>query len=454
MSLEYVDRPWPVAGAAALLLPLLLSACVASPDGPVAMATRPLPERDGAGLAAWIGEVCDKNPHTRAECREAAVVRLAEERGIGVAMDVVAHLEASDAEGHGLTHMIGIRGYLGAATMRESFEACTAIHQSGCYHGVVQAYFSELRQDHGMGALTTERLDAVCGPYAGPDGDPWLRFQCLHGMGHGVMLVHDNHLPRALLACDLLSDGWEREVCYGGAFMENVMGVLAPHHAHVGEPMAGAHPHDAAHGATQADPEAAAEHSHHHPDPADHAAHTAPSGSAGEAFPPIDPDDLQYPCSALDDRYRMACYDMQTATMLHLLDRDFAATAAACRAAPDPILRSVCHRSLGRDINAETDGRHAESAALCALAAPQDRSACHTGVVKNVIDVTADASSGLAYCALVPVGDESRACYRAIGEQTPFLMADPADRQRFCDSLDGGHRTVCLEGAGAYAGVR
>jgi hypothetical protein len=150
----------------------------------------------------------------------------------------------------------------------------------------------------------------------------------------------------------------------------------------------------------------------------------------------------------------MACYDMQTATMLHVLDRDFAATAAACRAAPDPILRGVCHRSLGRDINAETDGRHAESVALCALAAPEDRSACHMGVVKNVIDVTADASSGLAYCALVPVGDESRACYRAIGEQTPFLMADPADRERFCDSLGGGHRTVCLEGAGAYAGAR
>lgn len=439
MSLAYVDRRAPLAAASALLLPLLLSACVASPEGPAAMATQPLPERDAAGLAAWIGAVCDKNPHTRSECREAAVVRLAEERGIGVAMDVVAHMGASDAEGHGLTHMIGIRGYRGAAAMGESFEACTAMHQSGCYHGVVQAYFNELRQDHGMGALTTERLDAVCAPYRGPDGDQWRRFQCLHGMGHGVMLVQDNHLKRALLACDLLSDGWDREVCYGGAFMENVMGVLAPHHAHVGDP---------------ADPEPGAEHDHHHHDPhADHAGHAAPVASAEDPFPAIDPDDLHYPCSALDDRYQMACYDMQTATMLHLLERDFAATAAACRAAPDPVLRAVCHRSLGRDINAETDGRHAESAALCTLAAPEDRSACHTGVVKNVIDVTADASSGLAYCALVPDGDEARACYRAIGEQTAVLMADPADRQRFCDSLDGRHRTVCLEGAGVRAGA-
>lgn len=137
--------------------------------------------------------------------------------------------------------------------------------------------------------------------------------------------------------------------------------------------------------------------------------------------------------------------------MLHILDGDIAATAAACRAAPDDILRSVCHRSLGRDINAITDGEHVRSAALCALAAPGDRGACHTGVVKNVIDVTADPASGLAYCAVVPAGAESRACYRAIGEQTAVLMADPADRQSFCDALDGGNREVCLQGAGLAA---
>jgi hypothetical protein len=419
------------AGAPALLVSVLLTACATPASGP-AVPAGPLPEGDTAELAAWITEACDNHPHTRGECRGAAVVRIAEARGIAPAMAVVARLGATDGEGHGLAHMVGIRGYRGEATVGESFAACTPIHQSGCYHGVIQAYFNELRAVHGPTAMTAERLDAVCAPYRGPDGDQWQRFQCLHGMGHGVMLVHDNHLPRALGACDLLADSWEREVCYGGAFMENVMGVIAPHHAHVAEAVAGGHDAHAGHDAH-----------HQHHDHAEHAEHAEDA-----EFAPIDPTDLHYPCSALADRYQVACYDMQTATMLHLLDRDIAATAAACREAPDAVLRAVCHRSLGRDINAMTDGTHARSAELCALAAPQDRSSCHTGVVKNVIDVTADVSTGLAYCALVPEGDESQACYRAMGEQSAILMADPADRQRFCSTLEGRHRTVCLEGAG------
>jgi hypothetical protein len=428
MNFFLINRRRLAPGAPALLFLILLAACASPASGPAAVTAGPLPERDADGLAAWIGEACDRNTHTRWECREAAVVRIAEERGIDLAMDVVARLDASDAEGHGLTHMVGIRGYRGEATVGESFAACTPIHQSGCYHGVIQAYFNELRTAHGLAAMTSERLDAVCAPYRGPDGDQWQRFQCLHGIGHGVMLVHDDHLPRALAGCDLLSDSWEQEVCYGGAFMESVMGVIAPHHAHVGE-------------------HAGHDHHQHHPhhDHADHAGH----GGADQAFPAIDPTDLHYPCSALGDRYQMACYEMQTAAMLHILDGDIAATAAACRQAPDAVLRAVCHRSLGRDINARTDGTHARSAELCALAAPEDRSACHTGVVKNVIDVTADAASGLEYCALVPEGGESQACYRAIGEQSAFLMADRAERQRFCGTLDSRYRTVCLEGAGA-----
>jgi hypothetical protein len=429
MNIAPMHRRRLAAGAPALLLPVLMAACAAPASGP-AVPVGPLPEGDAAELASWISETCDRNPHIRGECREAAVVRIAEARGIAPAMDVVARLGATDGEGHGLTHMVGIRGYRGAATVGDSFAACTPLHQSGCYHGVIQAYFSELRAAHGPAAMTAERLDAVCAPYRGPDGDQWQRFQCLHGMGHGVMLVHDNHLPRALGACDLLSDSWEREVCYGGAFMENVMGVIAPHHAHVAEAVVGGHDTHAGHDA-------------HHHDHADHGDH-----GVDAEFAAIDPTDLHYPCSALDQRYQVACYDMQTATMLHLLDRDIAATAAACREAPDSLLRAVCHRSLGRDINAMTGGAHARSAELCALAAPQDRSACHTGVVKNVIDVTADVSTGLAYCALVPEGDESQACYRAMGEQSAILMADPADRQRFCGALEGRHRTVCLEGAG------
>jgi hypothetical protein len=417
--------------ASTLLCTLLLAACVGATGTPGPPDPGPVPGGDAAALAAWIHNAC-QDPAGRAECREMAVVRVAEERGIATAMDLVARLGAGDSEGHALSHMVGIRGYRGADAVGESFADCTPIHQSGCYHGVIQAYFGEQRRA-GTPTLTSESMDALCAPYRGPDGDAWMLFQCLHGAGHGVMLVHDGHLVRALEACDLLTSGWERESCYGGAFMESVMTVTSPHHAHVGTAAMAGHGHE---------PQGHEDHGHDHHGHEDHA------GGGADAFPPVDPNDLHYPCSALADRYQVACYDMQTAVMLHLLDGDVEATAAACREAPDDLLRTVCHRSLGRDINAITHGDHRASAALCALAAREDRPACHTGVVKNVVDVTADPASGLPYCALVPSGAERAACYQAVGEQTAILRPQPADRTRFCGELPAADREACLAGAG------
>jgi len=440
MSVSRLASRSPFCLGACTLLVIALTACAAAASGRGAIQEAPLPAGDGSTLATWIDELCGVDPRTRAECREAAVVRIAELRGIAPAMEAVAHLGAPDGEGHVLTHMVGIRGFPLAETADEAFAACTPIHQSGCYHGVIQAYFGRLQATDGSEALTTERLDGLCAEYRGEGGDRWLLFQCVHGMGHGVMLVHDNHLPRALESCDLLTSSSEREGCYGGAFMENVMTVVAPHHDHVGE-AAGhahtAHPQDAA--------DEAHEHHQHHQHHGEHV-HAHPGHGEG-GFPAIDAEDPHYPCSVLEARYQPACYDMQTSAMLHIFEGDIELTAAACRGAPDGVLRGICHRSLGRDINAISQGVHEESAALCALAAVPDRPSCHVGVVKNVIDVTAEPADGLAYCAQVPAGGESQACHRAIGEQAAMLMAYPGDRRNFCDRLEGEDRAACREGA-------
>ncbi|HSJ26309.1 MAG TPA: hypothetical protein VK929_16640 [Longimicrobiales bacterium] len=417
-------------GALTLLTATLVTACAtARPEG-APVPSPPLPQGDAAELTAWVEAVCDA-ANTRTACRESALVRVAEERGIAAAMDVVARLGLTDSDGHAASHMIGIRGYRGVESAAEDFASCTTLHQSGCYHGVVQAYFADLRQAPGPDRMDEETVSALCAPYRDLENGYWSLFQCIHGVGHGVMLVHDHHLPRALETCDLLPTSWERESCYGGAFMESAVTALTPHHDHSAVALAGREP-------------ARAEHDDH----AHHASHGA-AGGAADPFPAINPDDLHYPCSVLDARYLKACYDMQTATMLYLLNQDIAATAAACREAPDAILRAVCHRSLGRDINAITGGEHTRSVALCGQAAPADRPSCHTGVVKNVIDVTADAASGAAYCERVPAGSEREACYRAIGEQTTVLIPRLADRARFCLSFDGANRTACMAGARA-----
>src|SRR5438094_8385415 len=173
------------------------------------------------------------------------------------------------------------------ADIRRAFTDCTEIFQSGCYHGVIQAYFERAR------AVDAAGVNALCGPYV---ADQWLRFQCVHGAGHGLTMFYDHDLPRALAGCDLLGEAWDRESCYGGAFMENVVNATAPHHA-----AHALHSHAAAH---------------------DH--------GAAPPFKALDPTDLQYPCSIVAQRYLVACYNMQTSVMLFFTHRDMATAARGC----------------------------------------------------------------------------------------------------------------------------
>src|SRR5690606_20446047 len=96
-------------------------------------------------------------------------------------------------------------------------------------HGVIQSYFVDHAARHGS-HLDVATVDGLCAAQRGDEGEQWLLFQCAHGMGHGLLMLAGYHLPTALEWCDLVSDPWERESCYGGVFMENIVHVTMPHH--------------------------------------------------------------------------------------------------------------------------------------------------------------------------------------------------------------------------------
>ena len=54
-----------------------------------------------------------------------------------------------------------------------------------------------------------------------------LRFQCLHGLGHGLTANAEHDIFRALRLCDALEGDWDRGSCYSGVFMENI--IFATH---------------------------------------------------------------------------------------------------------------------------------------------------------------------------------------------------------------------------------
>jgi hypothetical protein len=430
-------------------------------------------------IARWAAREC--TGAGQMACYDATLHTMLGPRGVHVTMETLARMTALDTsvarDGHVYAHGIGISAYHGAATMAATFAECTPLHQSGCYHGVIQAYFADV-QAHG-GGITPQTVDAACREQT----DAWLLFQCAHGVGHGLTALYGHDLPRALTGCDLLSTGYQREACYGGVFMENIVAVSSPQHHHEitsaldqvatassggsastgGDEHAGMagmagmehgeHAHAAADTGAHAGHagmamEGGAEAGH------EHAGHEGMAGMAGmdhsahaaSAWKPVDAHDAQYPCSVVDERYKPACYSMQTSVMLYLTTGDVAAAARGCDAAPERH-RGTCFISLGRDINAIARQQHGPAREMCGQAKEEYRAWCHQGVAKNLVDQTSSAGDALAYCGELPAGPDKGKCFQGVGEELRYLLTDTAKRDEACHLSDAAFVDECRRGA-------
>ncbi|HEX2202846.1 MAG TPA: hypothetical protein VHG91_06100 [Longimicrobium sp.] len=411
-----------------------------APDGPAKREWTAASTADE--IAAWAAEGCRQAEwEARQTCLEGALVSTIEPAGVDRTMGALLKLAAADEdirrEGHVLAHGIGIAAYESPETVSRTFALCTADFQSGCYHGVIQGYFADGR---GAGAgVTAEKLNALCADYRDDPSKRWVSFQCGHGMGHGVMAVYRHHLFKALDACDLLADHRDRTACYGGAFMENVVNATNPHHTSTTQSHGGGEGHGA-HGGSSDHAPAGGGHGHHGGASGDHGA------TAEEPFKALDPADPLYPCTAVKEHHRFACYQMQTSAILYNNDGDFAEASRLCGTAPEDMVR-VCFTSLGRDANAWGRGERDRVIAYCDAAPEAQRPWCVVGAVKNVVDVTADPADGFDFCRAVPRGGSKNACYRAVGEHITLLHAERPARERVCAGAEYAYADECRRGA-------
>jgi hypothetical protein len=411
---------------------LLLAALVAACASLSAPASAQAPAKAPKEPAAAAFEKCrSSNLAKERDCYAATLDARLEEGGPALALKLLDDLAARDADvrrdGHFYAHRIGISALKTPADVGRVFASCTPAYQSGCYHGVIQSYFMA-EQSAGRG-VTTESADALCSDYRGTRAD--LLFQCTHGLGHGLAILHKQELPDALASCDLLSRGDEREMCYAGAFMETVVNAMDPHAA---PPPAKSQPAKKA--------AAAVDHSAH----GAHAHHAAAAAEAAPAKPPfkaLDPSNLHHPCSAVAEKYLIACYTIQTSVMLHHTKRDVGRTAAECAKAPEKA-RATCFLSLGRDVSSIALGNNAEAVRLCGLSEAAFRPACHRGVVESVVNMNASPAEGIPYCRAVTEPDSKRACYTAVGLQALVLPEGDAKREQACRLAETDYAEACL----------
>jgi hypothetical protein len=321
-------------------------------------------------------------------------------------LDLVVHRDPSLVRiGHPLAHALGYAVRSNPRTATRLLSECDERYQSGCYHGILQRYF-DARMDM---PIAQSVLLAPCDGMRGTS-EQFRLFDCLHGMGHGLMMYRRYDVNAALNDCDRLASDWDQRSCYSGVFMEHNMGVRMQV---FGDGKFGMHQH---------------------------------SVPAGVVL--FKPNDLHYPCDATPARYRRECYELQSDIVLPAVKADYRKASAVCDAAGSPDFVRECYVGLGRNASGESAFQYAGIRKRCDQASPVGLPFCYQGAVRHLAYAPGELQRGVRFCKSLPAGETRTRCWDGLGLQIGGFFSDSASRQRACQSENQRDVAACVEGAG------
>lgn len=292
---------------------------------------------------------CDGVASSDFQCWKKHYEVLTRERSAAVAFADMKTLYARDpyivSQCHQLAHVVGnTAAELHGGDVAEAFTEGDSFCWSGYYHGVIERAVGLQGRDN-----VVANLDGFCARIPGKERYSFDYYNCVHGLGHGIMSITRNELFESLDLCNGLSGMWERQSCWGGAFMENVMADNRNHRTKY-----------------------------------------------------LKTDDLMYPCTGVAYEYKQQCYLMQTSYALSKNGYDFKDVFERC-ANVDEDFRDTCAESAGRDASGSSISDTARTTATCALARDdRQHEHCLVGAVKDFISYLHDDARAKELCAAAP----------------------------------------------------
>ena len=286
---------------------------------------------------------------------------------------------------HRIAHAIGA----GALTrfhgnVGEAFAKGSAACWSGYYHGILERAFQGV-PDSRIGAVARRLCSSPT-----IRRTAFIAYQCVHGLGHGLMIYTGYDLPLALRICDRLATSWDQISCTGGVFMENQ------------------------------------------------------SSSYGYRSKWLRRSQPLYPCTAVAERHKLYCYLMVTSQILPDVGYSWTKTVAWCRRSERGWVRT-CFQSLGRDASGQTRGNVARIERICALAGAMARE-CIRGAAADLASNDANGRRAASLCNASPAGMKAY-CFYATGSILGSFSYATSGRRRLCAAITAAYFRPCFAGA-------
>jgi len=337
-------------------------------------------------LAGFVGLLARFRPHTSPasgttwsevgaqDPRVAGVFTTLQERGLSAALDSLERKAAADSlvlrAGHQLAHALGRHAFSAMPGGLGVIAQCRAVFASGCYHGVVEAALAVRDR------IDVAELEGMCAA-AGNAGSLRAVYECMHGLGHGLLAAVELDVPKALQYCDSLSSPRFSTACHQGAFMEAITLGLAGSGGH----------HHAHHGAIA-----------------------------------IDPADPYSPCRGFDDPYADSCWLFQGFVILRSVGFDPGRALRVCDGAPGG-RAGRCYESVGHQLAGLFQRGNDWIIAQCASGRAELAPHCSAGAALALAALDWSGKRVREFCAGLPEAwrDACRLCTPAASLDAPSV---------------------------------
>lgn len=292
---------------------------------------------------------------------------------------------------HEEAHYLGREAYRRLGSVAKVYAQSNETCLGGVFHGALEGYFIEsdlvLGQDNF--ANIRSAVSNICKEVEAET--PHSFDQCHHGLGHALMFAAEDSLVDALSLCDALETVSEREGCYTGAFMQNVVN----------------------------------QNSQDHP--------TA-------MFKANDP---LYPCPVLSKQYQKICY---TYAVLERYQGDTEKGIELCGLMPREFTRE-CFRTLGRNTVMYSEDVAVIASQCNQIGKLEDREACLIAAAGSLlVRFELDSPLSIRLCSLLE-GSGRNKCFAELGRLAQKMVAEASEAAGFCASLkEEADRSSCEGG--------
>lgn len=329
---------------------------------------------------------CGDEPH----CATEALLHLAEsEEQITVLRTfdgIIAKYEEGGNYCHRQAHHLGMFLYTYNGNLTQSLLHADQKCGGAVYHGLMINYF--LTQKDNSANPRTINITEIC-PKNSNNPYSLERWQCLHGLGHGLTASYDYDVLEAVKRCEEFQIRWEQLSCSKGVFMENVDQY-----------------------------------------------YESGTGAFNE-------DNLFFPCNAVAAKYAPACYHYHASYLLAQTGSLIGTFEECDKIIPEEFVK-YCYYGVGRQESISIFDEMERSLTVCQTGQPFYQTYCFSGMVMTLVN-NRGTDQGFEFCKLLPHQFKAE-CYDGLGKWTLMLYNNIEGRTKECSKAESqDYFEVCMK---------